>query len=365
MPRNPMPQHGQSSVSSLAQLAPAWFAKANPNQCCIIKTTATTARVQGVSIVVGNVMLHIEDSPIAMPAPLILGTDYYVYVCMDGYLVASANPVAPEDYVAAECRVLGGFHYGAIPEGTTVASGQFASSGTGMIWTQADVNQLIGINAWSCWDLNWRPRSNPKGMALVPEISAWVDIYLCSTDPDAGTSRHNVTAASGAYLPKIPLSRGGNGSASYTRLGWWEAAEIAASQRKRLLHEWEFNQAAYGVTEETSMSTAPQQLTTAFTPSFVSKYGLQQAAGCHWVWGADHGQRDMGAAASAWGWQAQTAGRGSLYIETATSDVRVLLGGARGGGSISGSRCTYWVNSPWSSFWSIGLRAASDHLLLV
>ena len=269
--------------------------------------------------------------------------------------------------MASECRVLGGFHYSAVAENTTVASGGFATSGAGMIWSQTDVDRLAGINAYSCWDLHWRPRSAAGGMALVPEINAWVDIYMCGLEPDGGTSRHGVTVASGAasYLPKIPRSRGGDGTATYPRLGWWEAAEIAASQQKRLLSEYEFNQAAYGVTEAQSLTGTDQLMLSTRQAGYTSRYGLEQMTGHRWTWGADHGQRDMGVSASALAWQAQTAGRGSVYTETATSDVRVLLGGYRGAGSNSGSRCALWSSYPWLSNWSFGLRAASDHLHLV
>nr|HPQ94790.1 hypothetical protein [Thiolinea sp.] len=218
------------------------------------------------------------------------------------------------------------------------------------------------INAWSCWDQHWRPRSAPQGMAHVPAIHAWVDIYFCGQEPDWGTSLHGVTAASGAYLPKVPQGAGGNGSTSCSRFGWWEAAEVAASQGKRLLHEWEFNQAAFGVTEAQSLTGSDQLLITGFEPGYTSRYGLMQATGNRWTWGADHGQRDMGATAAAWGWRTNTLGRGSIYTETTTSDIRVLLGGNRSHGAHSGSRCASWSPYPWSSGWNIGLRAASDHV---
>lgn len=371
MPRNPMPQHGQSSASSLAQLAPAWFAKATPQQCCIIKTSANTARVRGASIVVNNAMMNIDDSPIAMPPSLIPGTDYLVYVCIDGYLVASANPVAPDDYLASECRVLGGFHYSAVAENTTLESGQFATSGQDVVWSQAMLDDIKGINKYSVWDLRFRPAcTDPRGMVYVPELRIWVDIYFTNTTYELGTSRHGSNVASGTVLPLKPLSRGGNGVATYPRFGWWEASEVAAVAGKRLLTEREFNNSAIGVTENISLGGASETIPTSqFEPRFTSIYGLHQVTGCHWTWGEDHGQREMNASSttSTWGYRAVTGAplRGQIYTETGISDVRVILGGNRTSGGYSGSRAASWGNYPWTSYWSIGLRAASDHLHLV
>jgi hypothetical protein len=242
-------------------------------------------------------------------------------------------------------------------------------SGQDVVWDQQMLDDIKGVNKYSIWDLHWRPScTDPRGMAYVPELRIWVDIYFTNTAHELGTSKHGSNVASGTVLPLKPLSRGGNGVAAYPRLGWWEASEIAAVAGKRLLTEREFNNAALGVTENVSLGGASETIPLSqFEPRFTSINGLHQITGCHWTWGEDHGQREMGATASAWAYRAVTGTplRGQIYTETSASDVRVILGGSRNSGSLSGSRAARWSYYPWYSDWSIGVRCACDHLQLV
>lgn len=366
--RNPNPRHSQTSTSNLAQLNPYFFAKPSPHEPAFKKALDGTLRATFAAAVHGSIQ-QFNNEPVVMPEPLIEGMDYFIYACTDGFLVASASAIVPEDYTIDECRQVGGFHYSGIPASTTLTSGQFAMSDQDVIWSQSMLNDIVGINKYSIWDLHFRPSANdPRGMAYVPELRIWVDIYFTNTTHELGTSRHGANVASGSVLPLKTLSRGGNGVTTYPRLGWWEASEIAAIAGKRLLTEREFNNVAIGVTENVSLGGASETIPLSqFEPRFTSIHGLHQVTGCHWTWGEDHGQRDLGATASAWAFRAVTGTplRGQIYTETSISDVRVILGGARGSGSLSGSRAAGWDNYLWRSYWPVGVRCACDHLQLV
>jgi hypothetical protein len=297
------------------------------------------------------------DTPILMPA-LTPGADYAIYACADGTIRADSNWAAPTGYDATTSRKIGGFHCGLVAPGTTVAGGQFAASGAGMIWTQTDVDLIAGINAFSIWDLTYRPACpDPRGMARSIG-GAWFDIYFCNTDVDAnGSSRYNTPVASGTVLPKKPLAFGGNGAATYTNMTWWVASELAHAVGKRLPWEHEFVDAAYGVTEAVALGGVSETIpATAREPRFTSRIGLEQATGHINTWGLDSGQ-----AGETYSWQNVTGGRGNSYT---TGHKRVLLGGSRVYGSSAGSRFSGWFYSPWNSLWLIGLRAACDHLQL-
>lgn len=298
-----------------------------------------------------------NETPVVMPA-LVAGTDYAIYACADGQVVADASHAAPAGYTVATSRKIGGFHYGLVAPGTTVAGGQFATTGNGMIWAQQDVDLIAGINAFSIWDLAYRPACpDPRGMARSVG-GAWIDIYFCNTDVDAnGSSRYNTAVASGTVLPKKPLAFGGNGVATYPNMTWWVANELARAVGKRLPWEHEFVDAAFGVTEAVALGGAAETIpATAREPRFTSRIGLEQATGHINTWGLDAGQ-----AGETYNWANITGGRGNSYT---TGNKRVLLGGARANGSDAGSRCSHWGSAPSNSNWAIGLRAACDHLQL-
>ena len=350
-------------------LAGATLTKSDSYSPCLFKSGSALILKAGTVVrMASGVFVASHDTPVIMPA-LVEGSDYAVYACADGTVRADTSFTAPTGYTTSNSRMMGGFHYSAIPAATTLTSGQFATSGQDVVWSQAMLDDIKGINKYSIWDLHWRPAcSDPRGMVYVPELRIWVDIYFTNTTHELGTSRHGSNVASGTVLPLKPLSRGGNGVDTYPRLGWWEAAEMAAIAGKRLLTEREFNNVAIGVTENVSLGGAAETIPTSqFEPRFTSVHGAHQVTGCQWTWGEDHGQREMGATASAWGYRAVTGTplRGQIYTETSISDVRVILGGNRSYGSISGSRAANWSNYPWNSNWPVGVRCACDHLQLV
>ncbi len=345
-----------AQLPDIAPAAPYAFYKLDTSSVAFKKTAAGAISIKaGTRIVVADTLVSIAtDTAVVMPT-LTAGTDYAIYACADGTIRADASFNAPTGYTTANSRMIGGFHYGLVAAGTTVASGSFATTGSGMIWTQADVDKIAGINQYSIWDLKWRPQCDPRGMALVAGRT-WVDIYFCGTNHIAnGTSKAGSDIASGTVLPKIPLEFGGDGTATYSAPTWWDFLEIVNSHKKRLLREQEFVLAAYGVTENQSIdATQSTYPTTQRNAGYTSKYGLEQATGHHWTWG-----EDSAGSASAY---VSNGGRGQSYNN---SIVRVLFGGARTSGAYSGSRCSSWSVVPAGVSWSIGVRAACDHLILL
>jgi hypothetical protein len=329
------------------------------------KTGHSTISVKaGTALLVnGTPISFAADTPVIMPT-LVPGTDYAIYFCDDGTVRASDNWSAPAGYTTANSTKAGGFHFGLISTTETVASGSFATTGNGMIWTQADVDKIKGINQFSIWDLKFRPKArDPRGMALVAG-QFWTDIYLTGTNHEVnGTSKYNSDVASGTVLPKIPTEYGGNGTATYANGSWYTFNEIARSHGKRFLRNSEFIVAAFGVTENQSLGGAASTITsTGRQAGYTSKYGIEQATGHHWTWGEDSSYQHTGTLTAAE--YDVNGGRGKLYLRTSEGLVNVLLGGHRSAAASSGSRASYWYNYPWNSAWSFGLRAACDHLKL-
>lgn len=360
-------------VLTLASGVPAWaaesrgsspyaFFKSDTASVAFTKTAAQTLSIKaGTFCLVGtsNTMVSwAVDTAITMPTHTI-GTDYYIYACADGTCRADASFTAPTGYNTGNSRLIGGYHYGLVAPGTTVAGGSFATTGNGMIWTQADVDKIAGINQYSLWDLKWRPQCDPKGMALVAG-RVWVDIYFCGTDHITnGTSRAGTNIASGTVLPKKPLEFGGNGTTTYATPTWWDFLEIVNAYKKRLIREQEFVLAAFGVTENQSIDAiASTYPTTQRNAGYTSKYGIEQASGHHWTWGEDTGQYG-----ETFSWHNTNGGRGQMRMTS--SNTRVIFGGSRENGAYSGSRCSVWCNSPGTVGWNIGVRAAAYHLILI
>ncbi len=354
-------------------LDPMAFYKADSQTPAFVKTGAGTISVKAATyiMVAGTLVAFAAQTAIVMPA-LTAGTDYAIYACADGTIRADSSWSAPSGYTTGNSRMIGGFHYGLVASGTTVAGGSFATTGNGMIWTQTDVDNIAGINSFSIWDLKFRPvAADPRGMALVGGRT-WVDIYLCSTDTATyGTSKAGTNIASGTVLPKIPAAFNGNGTTTYPTLNWWVANELARASKKRLMWAHEFFEAAFGVTENQSIdATASTYPTTQRNAGYTSKYGIEQASGHHQVWGQDSNfYSEAASPAGSWkdvnGNNGAGTGRGQEYTFGTYGLTRVVLGGARANGANSGSRTSYWNNYPWNSFWGIGLRAACDHMTLV
>lgn len=313
------------------------FAKADPTTVAFTKTAAGAASIKaGTKVdVAGTLVQFSSATAITMPT-LTAGTDYAIWVKDDGTIQASSSHTSAPG--AGNWRKIGGFHYA--PGGNANA--------------QAGGDTTPAINAYSLWDLKFRPAcTDPRGMTLVAD-SFWSDIYLLGVDHlTNGTSKYNVTIADGSSPPKIPTRFGGNGSTAYSTLNWWEANEVLQSYGKRSPTYDEFAALAYGTTEASSVGT--DQGSTILNSAYTSKWGCIQSSGCMWIWGGEFGGGAAGAS-----WTANTGGRGSTYqMENA-----VLFGGSWDNTSASGSRASAWGNSPTLSSNSIGARGVCDHLIL-
>lgn len=285
------------------------------------------------------------------------GTDYYVYAKTDGTFYISADKTITVD------RLIGGFHYSLIPE-TELPTGNK---------TESDMVAIRGINQYSFWDLKFRPVSDPEGMVYI--LGRWYDIYLLNSEHIAnGTSKAGLTIAGGVAdttnyraIPKIPLVFGGDGTVDYGKFTWFQACEIAASRSKQLISYDEFGAIAYGVSEGKSSSTDGYEVNVGkieHYPDLTSKWGIEQASGVQWIWGADvGGNRDEGS--TTWAWRDIADGRGQIYALHDNHVTAVLQGGHRDHGVVAGSRASNWGTYVWDSGWSIGSRFACDHLELV
>jgi hypothetical protein len=315
------------------------FRKADPTTVAFTKLTAGTAEIKAGTVVDvdGTTITFAAATAITMPT-LTAGTDYAIYACTDGTVRADASFSAPSGYTTANSRKIGGFHYAPGGNATGVAGGDTTPA----------------INAYSFWDLKFKPSCpDPRAMALVAN-GFWTDIYLTGVDHYTnGTSKYNVTIADGSSPPKVPALFGGNGSTAYSTLNWWEAGEVARSHGKRLPTYDEFCALAYGTTEATSGGTDP--VSTILRAAYTSKWGAMLSSGNLWQWGAEFGG-GTGTAA----WTANTTGRGSTYqLENAA-----LFGGHWADTTDSGSRCSLWLYSPTVSYSHIGSRAVCDLLIL-
>ena len=322
------------------------FYKTDPTTVAFTKTGAGTASIKaGTKVdVAGTVVTFVAATAITMPA-LTAGTDYAIWVKDDATIQATTNfSSAPG---AGNWRKIGGFHYAPGGNAAAVAGGDTTPA----------------INAYSFWDLKFRPACpDPRGMTLVAD-SFWADIYLLGVDHlTNGTSKYNVSIADGSAPPKIPTKFGGTGSNAYSTLNWWEANEVLQSWGKRSPTYDEFAALAYGTTEATSSGGSDVPTTgvsgtgaTNAWNKFTSRWGVIQATGCMWIWGGEFGGGAAGAS-----WTANTGGRGSTYqMENA-----VRFGGHWGLTTESGSRCSSWNYSPTGSSNIFGARGVCDHLTL-
>jgi len=307
------------------------------------KTAATT-----ISIVAGAVLnghLYAAATAVTMPGSFTNNTDYAIWQHpTTAALVADASfTTAPAG--ATGGSIVGGFHY--IPSGRPTAFNNGSPTGA------------AEILEFSLWDLTYRPSCpDPRGMACIND-AFWIDLYLAGATSYAGStfsavpsSKIGLTIADGSSAPLVPAQYGGNGSTTYGSFTWYEASEMAASFGKRLPFYAEFAAAAYGAPEASSSGSDPGTVQW----ERASLYGLAQATGTLWQWGADTSGDGSGGAYSA-----STEGRGSVY----STDARaVILGGDWSASSLSGSRAANWGLAPWSSSTSRGARFAAGHLVL-
>ncbi|MCT7643476.1 phage major tropism determinant [Aliarcobacter butzleri] len=290
-------------------------------------------------------------SNLLVPETKTAGTDYYVYAKANGTFYISSNENITTD------RLIGGFHYGLVGETEALTGNK----------TEADMVKIRGINAYSFWDLKYRPVANSEGMVCIGK--KWYDIYLLNSEHIInGTSKAGATIAGGETtggraIPKIPLEYGGNGTLNFGKFTWYQALEIAKAHGKELIPYSEFPTIAYGVLEGASSQTNAYEVVAGkieHYPNLTSKYGIEQATGVQWIWGADLAN---GYGTTDFAWKDNADGRGQIY-STSNSPTAVLLGGYRGDGVSAGSRASSWHYFVWVSSWHVGCRFACDHLEL-
>lgn len=328
----------------------------------LLKTAAGAVSVRaGTSFSIGSVKITVaENAPVTMPT-LTTGRDYSVWALPAGTFVAVEDSFWSPAAGPANGVKIGGFHYGAVAPGTTLASGGFnvtpGKASDDFVWTQSALDLIVGINAHSMWDLQWRPKCDPRGMSCITAENGdpllWADIYFCSPSHlNDGTSKYGSAVASGTVLPQRAAKRGGG---NYALLSWFVASEIAFDHGKRLLSYEEFAEMAYGVTEAQSLGGAESTIpATGRTAGYTSRFGIEQATGHHWC----YGNVAHGTGGTAWVSGAQ---RGQTY----GTPIRAIFGGDRDDAAYSGSRCSTWLGSAWDSYWGLGLRAACDPLPLL
>ena len=315
------------------------FRKADPTTAAFVKTGAATISTQAATLtieVAGNLYAIPASTAVTMPSHS-SGTDYAIWAKTDGTLEATSNHVTPP---STNARKVGGYHYAPGGNATGVAGGDTTPA----------------VNAYSIWDLKFRPAcQDARGMTLVAD-GFWADIYLLGVGhPTNGSSKYNVTIADGSNPAKVPAKFGGNGTTAYADGNWWNMGEALESFGKRFPTVDEFGALAYGTTEAASATAATDPVSTILRAESTSKWGVMLSTGNMYVWGADFGGGAAGAA-----WTANTNGRGSTY----QLSNAVLLGGAWGNGADSGSRCSSWNVAPTNSGVNVGARGVCDHLQL-
>lgn len=322
------------------------FYKSDPDSVVFTKTGVGTVSIKAGTVVqVGTYTVNYANATAVSMPSLTAGTDYAIYACGNGTAVADSNWTSTSSCTNGY-RKIGGFHYA--PGGN--ATGQAGGDST------------PAINAYSLWDLKWRPRCDPRGMTLVVN-SFWVDIYLTNTDVDTnGTSKYGVKIADGenaSSYPKIPAAFGGNGSTTYSDFNWYTANEVLKSKGKELLSYGEYAAAAYGTTENSSLGA--DAVNTGLNAAYTSKWGVMQASGVMWVWSRDFSYRYD---SSTWAWNNVNGGRGQVYMQGPYGVVAALFGGDWNNAAVAGSRASFWNNSPWGFSYNVGARGRCDHLRL-
>lgn len=329
----------------IADLPRNLFVKADPHSVAFTRTgNGTIALKAGTVIELAGVIYTFSTATAVQMPTLTAGTDYAIYLCNEvPYLRADASFTVAAGRTTEQCRLIGGFHYA--PGGNATA--------------RAGGDGTAQINAYSLWDLKFRPACyDPRGMTLVAG-SFWCDIYLTGVDHHLnGTSKYNVPIADGSNPPKIPTSFGGNSANVYSTFNWWEATEVMLEHGKDLLSYGEFAAAAFGSTEVSADGTDPAS--TVLRQAYTSKWGVMLATGNMWVWGR---------ISSYWpgpngvGWRDQTGGRGQLYLANDSGVVGAIFGGSWGDPpAYCGSRASLWGNALRISYGSIGARGRCDHL---
>lgn len=270
------------------------------------KTRKIIKKINPNTILVNGVKISLNDAVEKKK-----GTDYIVY--NDG-----------ERYFISDCKVLnyekvGGFHYGLIPE-------DFKAQNK---INKKHAKKIRGINAFSIWTSQHRPVAEPYGMVFIKELNIWIDIYLCNSDYE----KKGTSCSSGAILAGR-TREGRRASKQLGELKYKDFEDIGNTFKKRMLTKDEFQAAMDGVKENVS-ARSQDDGKIKHIDFLTSKYGIEQATGTQWIWGAEDGEFNK---------------------------TKFILGGNRDNGADAGSRAASSTYYLWAAGWRIGARFASDCL---
>lgn len=270
------------------------------------KVKTLIKKIDEVTVEVNGQKLSLNNEALGVVA----GTDYLVYEQNGNYFIS------PDDS-KIDAVMAGGFHYGLIPEDFAARNNIDA----------VHAKKIRGINVYSIWDDEHRPKCSPNGMTYSPKTDTWIDIYMCGSEHEKfGTSapHQHFLAGGNAYGRVNP-----NGDRNFL---YKDFEAVAQKHGKRFITFDEFISAMKGVKEFASAEDDDNGIAKQH-PDFVSMYGIEQATGHNWIWS-----------------------------EKIDDEKAVLLGGGRTNGVYAGSRASDWSRYVWLSHWSIGSRFACDSL---
>ena len=286
------------------------------------------------------------------------GLDFYVYACIPSigrtpHILLSANATYPTGYDANTSRKIGGFHCLCLNVGT-IANHALTGYLTGSIIPN------------SVWCLNHRAANhNNIGMVYDEYDQLWKAIYLPSL------SGSNAVSVFGGTISDT--------------VTWFNAVAYCANSGTRLLRDDEFTSMATGTPEAVNIYGSADPVTTGGHVStgsvrLISNIGCEDCAGVLYQWLDEQSYRFDGAAAHthsvtvsgdaqtvtsgnasadvapAWGWKAQTGGKGSLYTQGTYGTTKLFAGGYWLDGASCGSRARYAGHYPWHAYSNIGFR---------
>lgn len=306
------------------------------------KTTVTIPKNLKINIngncYISTINKSLQLSTVDTPANL-AGKDVYIYACeptsgTEPIFVLSLNSTVPTGYTANNSRKIGGFH--CLCKDVGVIKGHTLSG-----YVTGDILPTTR------WDLLHRPKGEPEGFAYEELTDCWIAIYLLSWDGTKLVSVYNGVIADGTSTKKW------HGEAFIEQL---------MNQKMRLLWRHEFQMAAKGSNEGTSIKNAADPNTTgghvdSNNRRMISNIGLEDCCGCSWQWAMDLGF----AGGSEWNnsvynskVDSQTYGQsyGTLY--------RLLLGVNWSNGSHCGSRSVLCDHGSSSVFSNYSARSASE-----
>ncbi|NUW28953.1 hypothetical protein [Aliarcobacter butzleri] len=268
-------------------------------------------KVGPTKVEIDSTVLDVKDYKGIVP-----GTDVVIFKNKDKFNLAVNMGID----IDTDYEILGGFHFGLIPESFTAINNISAKK----------AKKIKGINAFSIWTREHRPVSNPCSMAYIKKLDIWADIYKVSNlYENRGHSKAGEHILAGEDYNGRKLPKGKDD------FNYKDGEELAKKYDKRMPTEEEFKIIAHGVKEYASTGDLDDG-TIKHIPDFTSKYGVEQATGVQWVWSSE--------------------------MFDNRENTRKIFGGNRGGSDGSGSSCSDWAYHLWVSYWNIGFWFLAEPL---